>query len=100
MSQPQDECESAPRDGAPSSALDYLSPSQRPTFIRYGVLLFLCSLTMLLYVDRVCIGQAAGSIRAEMNLSAKQLSYVFVAFTIAYCLFEVPTGHWGDRYGS
>ena len=30
----------------------------RPTWARFGVLLFLCSLAFVLYIDRVCIGQA------------------------------------------
>src|SRR4029079_15772120 len=28
------------------------------------------------------------------------MAWVFNAFMLAYCLFEVPTGHWGDRFGS
>ena len=28
------------------------------------------------------------------------MSYVFSAFTIAYALFEIPSGAWGDRIGS
>jgi ACS family glucarate transporter-like MFS transporter len=70
------------------------------TRVRYGVLFFLCTLALLLYVDRMCIGQAAQSIERELGLSKTQLALVFNAFTLAYCLFEVPTGHWGDRFGS
>ena len=32
--------------------------------------------------------------------SDRELGLVFAAFTVAYGLFEVVTGHWGDRYGS
>lgn len=71
-----------------------------PTRVRYGVLVFLCTLAMLLYIDRVCIGQAAKSIQDELGLTKTQMAWVFNAFTLAYCLFEVPTGHWGDRHGS
>jgi MFS family permease len=67
---------------------------------RYGVLFFLCTLALILYIDRVCIGQAAKPIREELNLSKDDMSWVLMAFTLAYCLFEVPTGHWGDRFGS
>src|SRR5688572_23434268 len=70
-----------------------------PTRARYGVLAFLCTLALLLYLDRVCIGKAAPSIRRDLGLSETQMAWVFNAFTLAYCLFEVPTGHWGDRYG-
>jgi MFS family permease len=67
---------------------------------RFGVLFFLCTLALLLYIDRVCIGQAATSISRDLNLSDSQMGWVFNAFIIAYCIFEVPTGHWGDRFGS
>lgn len=79
---------------------DSNSTTARPTMVRYGVLFFLCTLALLLYVDRVCIGQAAGDIKRDLGLNDDQMSWVYMAFTLAYCLFEVPTGHWGDRYGS
>ena len=72
----------------------------RPTHVRYGVLLCLCTLAVLLYIDRVCIGQADSWIRGELGLSKQQMSWVNMAFILAYCIFEVPAGHWGDRFGS
>ena len=72
----------------------------RPSMVRYGVLAFLCTLSLLLYIDRVCIGQAETSIRAELGLTKSHMGWIFNAFMLAYCLFEVPTGHWGDRFGS
>jgi MFS family permease len=74
--------------------------SERPTRVRYGVLGFLCSLAFVLYIDRICIGQAASHIEKELGISHSAMGWVFGAFTLAYGLFEVPTGHWGDRYGS
>jgi ACS family glucarate transporter-like MFS transporter len=76
------------------------SAQERPTSVRYGVLFFLCTLALVLYIDRVCIGQAAKPIGEELSLSKDDMSWVMMAFTLAYCLFEVPTGHWGDRFGS
>ena len=58
------------------------------------------ALAFVLYLDRVCIGQAATSIQRDLGLSKTEFGYALGAFTIAYGLFEVPTGHWGDRYGS
>jgi MFS family permease len=74
--------------------------SPRPTVVRYGVLAFLCTLALVLYIDRVCIGQAETSIREELGLTKSHMGWIFNAFMLAYCLFEVPTGHWGDRFGS
>jgi ACS family glucarate transporter-like MFS transporter len=77
-----------------------LSAAERPTYARFGVLFFLCTLALVLYIDRVCIGQAEQAIRESLGLTKRQMSYVFNAFILAYCLFEVPIGHWGDRFGS
>jgi MFS transporter, ACS family, glucarate transporter len=81
----------------PEPAIEEHSPRHKG---RFGVLFFLCTLALLLYIDRICIGQAETSIRAELGLSKSSMAWVFNAFMLAYCLFEVPTGHWGDRFGS
>ena len=44
--------------------------------MRYGVLAFLCTLALLLYIDRVCIGQAADSIEKEFGLSKSQMGWI------------------------
>src|SRR5688572_2472256 len=72
----------------------------RPTWVRFRVLFFLCTLAVLLYIDRVCIGQAEKAIRESLELTKADMSWVYNAFILAYCLFEVHTGHWGDRFGS
>ncbi len=64
------------------------------------MLAFLCTLSFVLYLDRVCIGKAVGPIRDDLGLTNTQMGYAMGAFLIAYGLFEVPTGHWGDRFGS
>jgi ACS family glucarate transporter-like MFS transporter len=74
--------------------------SESPSLVRYGVLALLCALAFVLYIDRVCIGQAATFIQADLSISNTQWGFVMGAFTLAYTLFEVPTGHWGDRHGS
>jgi MFS family permease len=71
-----------------------------PTGVRWGVLAWLASLALLLYVDRVCISVALESICKDLKLDKDDFSWALNAFTLAYCLFEVPTGHWGDRFGS
>jgi MFS transporter, ACS family, glucarate transporter len=71
-----------------------------PTRARYGVLGFLCSLSFVLYLDRVCFSQAVVPMENDLGLTHTQIGYASGAFTIAYGLFEVPTGRWGDRFGS
>lgn len=76
------------------------SPSERPSNTRYVVLGFLCTLAFIFYVDRICISKAVPIIKKDLGISNTQMSLVLGAFTLAYSLFEVPTGWWGDKYGS
>lgn len=71
-----------------------------PTRVRYGVMGYLTSLAFVLYVDRVCIGQAGTEMKRDLGLSDTQWGFVGGAFMLAYAVFEVVTGHWGDRFGS
>ncbi|MGE0756767.1 MAG: MFS transporter [Pirellulaceae bacterium] len=75
-------------------------PEQRPTRVRFLVLAFLCSLAFVLYLDRVCISQAIQPMQEELGLNESQFGVIFAAFTLAYGLFEIPTGHWADQLGS
>ena len=70
-----------------------------PTRTRYWVIVFAIALAVIQYLDRVCISQAAPYISADLGLSTKQMGYVFSAFTLAYALFEIPTGWLGDQIG-
>lgn len=73
---------------------------RRPSAVRFSVLASLASMTFILYLDRVCIAQAAGPIQAELHLSNRAMGFVFGAFTLSYGLFELPTGRLADRFGS
>ena len=72
----------------------------RASHSRYIVLAFLCLLAGVLYLDRICMSQAVKAIQKEFTLNKTQMSYVMMAFTLAYGLFEIPTGRWGDRIGA
>ena len=52
------------------------------------------------YLDRVCISVAGPRIQEELHISPIGWGWVVGAFTIAYCLFEIPTGILGDRIGA
>jgi len=67
--------------------------------IRFRVLAFAFVLTVITYLDRVCISAAAPAIMAELHLSVLQMSAVFSAFTVAYSLFEIPSGWLADVRG-
>src|SRR5207245_154940 len=71
-----------------------------PTHVRHRVLGLLCIMSFILYLDRICISQAAKRIEEDLDISHTAMGFVFGSFTLAYGLFQVPTGHWGDRFGS
>ena len=66
---------------------------------RFSVLAFAFALTAITYLDRICISAAAPFIMRDLSLSALEMSFVFSAFTLAYSLFEVPSGWLGDTRG-
>jgi MFS transporter, ACS family, glucarate transporter len=75
-------------------------PADRPTRTRFVLVAWLCGLAGVLYLDRICMSQAVKPIRDQLELSNTQVSYVAMAFTLAYGLFEIPTGRLGDRIGA
>lgn len=86
------------------TASDQLAHDRRPppgaTRVRYGVLGFACGLSMIVYLDRACMATAVPSIVQALHLGSEaDLKWVFSAFALAYALFEVPTGWWGDVFG-
>jgi len=66
---------------------------------RYRVLVLLCSLTTLTYLDRICISIVGVRIKSDLSLSNEQFGWVLGAFALAYALFEIPSGALGDRIG-
>ncbi len=85
-----------PAAGVPTPPPD----SGRPTRVRYVVLAFAAVLSMITYLDRVCISSAQSSIIEDLGLQSEaDLKWVFWAFALAYSLFEMPTGWLGDVYG-
>src|SRR5512144_401886 len=100
----------------------------RPTRVRYLVLVLLCSLACLTYLDRICIMRVQGDIERDLNfarlsatdeqaLAAKglandldaraklaqdrateRMSWVFSAFVLGYVLFGLPGGWLADRF--
>jgi MFS transporter, ACS family, glucarate transporter len=67
---------------------------------RHRVLTLLATLSVLTYLDRVCISVAGPRIQSELDLSPQDWGLVTGAFAIAYALFEIPSGYLGDRFGA
>src|SRR5690348_12612779 len=63
------------------------------------VLLLLCLMYMLFYVDRVNISTAAPLIKSDLGLSNTALGFAFSAFAYPYALFQLIGGWLGDKFG-
>lgn len=63
------------------------------------VLSLLVLLSIITFLDRLCIAVAGPRIQAELGITAEEWGWVLGAFILAYGLFEIPTGILGDRYG-
>ena len=66
---------------------------------RHRVLGFLFMLSIITYLDRVCISVAGPRMQQDLNLSPEQWGWVVGLFTLSYAAFEIPTGSMADRVG-
>lgn len=74
--------------------------AERPTAVRHSVLMLMCTLAMITYIDRGLFPNAAGEVSKALGLSGiSDLTLALTAFQLAYALFEVPTGWMGDVFG-
>lgn len=64
------------------------------------ILLFAITLSVVTYIDRVAMSQAAPFVAREFELSRIEVGWIFSAFSLAYALFEIPGGWMGDRFGA
>jgi ACS family glucarate transporter-like MFS transporter len=63
------------------------------------VLALLSLLLVITYLDRVCISVAGPRIQEALHIGPLQWGWVLGIFTIAYAVFEIPSGMLGDRIG-
>jgi sugar phosphate permease len=60
----------------------------------------MCTLALVLYLDRICLGVARIPIQEQLGITDQQFGWIDVAFMIPYGFFEMPIGRWGDRQGA
>ncbi len=68
--------------------------------VRYKALALMFALTVVTYIDRVCIAATHAAMSAELGLDKVQMGEVFSAFVLGYLLFEIPGGWLADRFGA
>ncbi|MBL8220525.1 MAG: MFS transporter [Bryobacterales bacterium] len=67
---------------------------------RYRVLSLLFLLSIITYIDRVCISVAGPRMQQELDIAPEKWGWVVGAFTLSYALFEIPSGAMADRIGA
>ena len=66
---------------------------------RYWLVLLMFLLSVLLYIDRICISVAKEPIAQSLAFTEKQMGWVMSAFALGYALFQTPSGILADRFG-
>lgn len=66
---------------------------------RHWVLALLVLLSIITFLDRLCIAAAGPLMQDELKIPPEKWGLVLGAFVLAYGLFEIPTGVMGDRFG-
>jgi MFS family permease len=81
-------------------------PTPRRTFlesfrhrVRTKVLVMLCLMYLITYMDRVNISTAAPFIKHDLSLNNTQLGLALAAFSIPYAFFQIFGGILGDKFG-
>lgn len=64
------------------------------------VLLMLCLMYFITYLDRVNVSTAAAGFGKDFNLSKTQIGLVFSAFAYPYLVFQIIGGWVSDRFGA
>ncbi len=77
-----------------------LAPPQKPTRIRYQIVLMLFLASCLSYGDRVMLSIAGISFSKDLHMDALRLGYLFSGFSWAYVVGQLPAGGLLDRFGS
>jgi MFS family permease len=64
------------------------------------VVILLCTMYVILYVDRVNIATAAPLIKSQLHLTNTHLGLTFSAFAVSYALFQLIGGWTSDLFGA
>jgi MFS transporter, ACS family, glucarate transporter len=66
---------------------------------QHRVLGMLSLLSVITYLDRVCIAVAGPRMQDELHISPQAWGWITSVFFLSYSAFEIPTGALGDRIG-
>jgi len=74
--------------------------AQRPTRVRYVIVLMLFVASCFSYGDRAMLSIIGDPLSKSLHLSSVQLGWLFSGFGWAYVLAQLPAGSLLDRFGS
>jgi len=77
-----------------------IAAAEKPTHVRYLVVLMLFILTAVNYADRATLSIAGPSVSKELGIDTVTMGYVFSAFGWSYVAAQLPGGWLLDRFGS
>jgi len=74
--------------------------AERPTTVRYRILIWLTLAAALSYLCRNAVGVAESSIRADLGLSLSESGWFMGAFFWSYAILQIPSGWFSQHYGT
>ncbi len=88
-------------DPAPDTISGAAPPARRSAWnsTPNKVLILLCFMYLIFYIDRVNISTAAPLIKTDLGLSNTALGFAFSAFAYPYAVFQLIGGWLGDKFG-
>jgi ACS family glucarate transporter-like MFS transporter len=66
---------------------------------RHLVLVLVAVLSCLTFLDRISIAVVAPEVRRQFSISAIEWGWILSAYVVAYSVFEIPIGAFGDKRG-
>src|SRR5579871_145739 len=80
--------------------IGYLSMPATGVKYQHRVLGMLSLLSIITYLDRVCIAVAGPRMQDALHIGPEAWGWVTSVFFFSYSVFEIPTGVMGDRIGA
>lgn len=82
-----------------NGAAMFSTTTARPTRVRYAILGLTILAYFITYLDRVLLSNAMPVIQKQFGFSIETVGVVLFCYNIAYALFQIPGGWFGDRAG-
>jgi ACS family D-galactonate transporter-like MFS transporter len=71
----------------------------KPTKKRWFILLLVCLITFVNYLDRANLAVAAPFLSKDLALNAAMMGIIFSAMSWSYTVMQIPSGWFLDRFG-